>query len=93
MKITEDSRITFVDDGSTDETWNVIQTLDVKGLKLSKNFGHQSALIAGMFENDADIFIQQEEKKYLLRVHSERKRQRDEIEGKFKYNKGRCCYL
>ena len=56
-KISEGSYLSFVDDGSTDETWNVIQTLDVKGLKLSKNFGHQSALIAGMFENDADIFI------------------------------------
>lgn len=56
-KISEGSYLSFVDDGSTDETWNVIQTLDVNGLKLSKNFGHQSALIAGMFENDADIFI------------------------------------
>ena len=31
-KISEGSYLSFVDDGSTDETWNVIQTLDVKGL-------------------------------------------------------------
>lgn len=56
-KISENSYLSFVDDGSSDETWNTISKLEVNGIKLSKNFGHQSALIAGMFENDADIFI------------------------------------
>jgi dolichol-phosphate mannosyltransferase len=43
----------FVDDGSRDATWNEIGALHaidgrVRGLRLSRNFGHQAALIAGM---------------------------------------------
>lgn len=43
----------FVDDGSDDETWSNINALcaqfsEAKGLKLSRNFGHQSALVAGL---------------------------------------------
>lgn len=43
----------LVDDGSVDETWAIIAKLcgkntRVKGLKLSRNFGHQQALIAGL---------------------------------------------
>lgn len=60
-KISKESYICFVDDGSNDKTWEIIQKLskysDVKGLKLSKNFGHQSALLAGLTQNEADIFI------------------------------------
>lgn len=45
--------VIFADDGSTDETWDVIQDLhatdeSVKGVRLSRNFGHQYALFAGM---------------------------------------------
>jgi len=45
--------IIFVDDGSTDKTWKQILTLrekdeSVKGLRLSRNFGHQYALLAGL---------------------------------------------
>ena len=47
------SRIAFVDDGSTDETWNIIISLiDANplfcGIKLSRNRGHQNALLAGL---------------------------------------------
>lgn len=47
------SKILFVDDGSTDDTWNLINKNRssndfVTGIKFSKNFGHQNALIAGM---------------------------------------------
>ncbi|MCL1630741.1 glycosyltransferase [Sporolactobacillus sp. CPB3-1] len=47
------STILFVDDGSTDHTWELIdhfaqQDQKITGLKLSRNFGHQNALIAGM---------------------------------------------
>ncbi len=43
----------FVDDGSTDETWSALVRLNeensaIKGLKLSRNFGHQAALLAGL---------------------------------------------
>jgi glycosyltransferase involved in cell wall biosynthesis len=49
------SFICFVDDGSTDKTWENIEKLKreshyIKGIKLSRNFGHQNALIAGMMQ-------------------------------------------
>jgi glycosyltransferase involved in cell wall biosynthesis len=47
------SFLCFVDDGSTDATWTIIQShcagnAAVRGLKLSRNFGHQNALLAGL---------------------------------------------
>lgn len=51
--ISEESRILFVDDGSVDQTWMLIQVLHAKnaiytGIKLSRNKGHQNALLAGL---------------------------------------------
>ncbi len=48
-----DSKILFVDDGSSDRTWEIIedQTIQntfVTGIKLTRNFGHQKALLAGL---------------------------------------------
>ncbi|OAI09644.1 hypothetical protein A1359_18690 [Methylomonas lenta] len=53
--ITKDSYLFFVDDGSTDNSWVMIDKLNqnnkaIKGLKLSQNFGHQAALLAGLTE-------------------------------------------
>lgn len=47
------STILFVDDGSSDRTWemidrNIQEYRDITGLKLSRNFGHQNALISGI---------------------------------------------
>lgn len=63
-KIDSKSKIFFVDDGSTDNTWNIISELNNKnplfsGLKLSRNFGHQNALLAGLLtaKNYCDITI------------------------------------
>ena len=63
-KISDKSRILFVDDGSRDATWTIIEKLhDFKpvfsGLKLSHNRGHQNALLAGlMYAKDyCDISI------------------------------------
>jgi glycosyltransferase involved in cell wall biosynthesis len=47
------SKILFIDDGSTDQTWPLIVDLYnrndlICGLKLSNNFGHQNALMAGL---------------------------------------------
>ncbi|MEH7885655.1 glycosyltransferase family 2 protein [Bacillus sp. JJ1609] len=52
--VSEKSKILFVDDGSKDHTWDMIykESLKgeyVKGLKLSRNVGHQNALLAGLF--------------------------------------------
>ena len=51
-KISKDSKIVFVDDGSKDKTWPVIAELsenkNVIGLKLAHNVGHQNALYAGL---------------------------------------------
>lgn len=53
QKISKESYLLFVDDGSKDKTWEIIeshasQNHFIKGIKLSKNFGHQNALWAGM---------------------------------------------
>ena len=52
-KISDKSKILFVDDGSTDTTWNIItnfhkQNKIYTGIQLSKNEGHQNALLAGL---------------------------------------------
>lgn len=65
-KITEDSRIVFVNDGSKDRTWELICELHAKdpvfrGICLSRNKGHQNALMAGLMtvrtECDAAISL------------------------------------
>ncbi|NBB19302.1 glycosyltransferase [Runella sp. CRIBMP] len=62
--IAPESKICFVNDGSRDRTWQLIETIcqnDPKsiGIKLSRNFGHQSAILAGLthYTNDYDCFI------------------------------------
>jgi len=52
----KDSKICYVDDGSRDSTWDIIKKFSgqdkiVKGIKLSTNFGHQNAILAGMIRN------------------------------------------
>lgn len=54
--------ILFVDDGSTDQTLPILKELSendsrVKFIELSKNFGHQNALKAGLDQCEADILI------------------------------------
>lgn len=61
-QISSESYICFVDDGSSDRTWEIICSLNQeestwRGIKLSKNFGHQSALLAALHEIDADIYV------------------------------------
>ena len=58
------SRILFVDDGSSDSTWQLIykasiHTENIRGLKLARNAGHQNALLAGLFsaKNVSDCVI------------------------------------
>lgn len=52
-KISADSRICFVNDGSKDSTWQIIQRLHredpvFSGINLARNRGHQNALLAGL---------------------------------------------
>ena len=51
--IAKDSRVLLVNDGSKDSTWEIIEKLHesdelFQGIKLSKNMGHQNALLAGL---------------------------------------------
>jgi glycosyltransferase involved in cell wall biosynthesis len=62
--ICQESRIVFIDDGSSDSTWNKIVALKeksntVKALKLAKNAGHQNAILAGLlnYKDQADCCI------------------------------------
>lgn len=63
-KISDDSRILFVNDGSKDKTWDIISDLSKKdkhyiGISQSRNRGHQNAVLAGLMEakDNCDITI------------------------------------
>ena len=63
-KIDKGSRIVFVNDGSKDRTWEIIKTLHEEdfvfsGINLTRNRGHQNALLAGLMTvmDDADMAI------------------------------------
>ena len=63
-KISDDSRVMFVNDGSKDTTWDILTSLTEQdkryaAISLSRNRGHQNALIAGLMEAKkfADITI------------------------------------
>ncbi len=63
-RISPASRVVFVNDGSTDKTWEMIQELHKEdrlfsGIDLSRNRGHQNALLAGLMtvKDIADVTI------------------------------------
>ena len=61
-QVTADSQVVFVDDGSHDRTWEMIEDLagaDPRfgGIKLSRNRGHQNALLAGLYTCEADVLL------------------------------------
>jgi len=58
-KIDPASQVIFVDDGSRDRTWELVRNFNaedprIRGVKLSGNRGHQTALIAGLFAAEGD---------------------------------------
>lgn len=62
--INNKSRIVFVDDGSKDETWSIIDDLtkshrEIAGVKLARNAGHQNALFGGLMtvRNNCDCAV------------------------------------
>ena len=63
-KISEKSKVMYVNDGSKDKTWEIIKKINQKeklftGIALSRNRGHQNALLGGLMiaKNYADIVI------------------------------------
>lgn len=63
-KITDDSKIVYIDDGSKDKTWEIISGLYktnkyVNGIKMSRNRGHQNALLGGLMtiKDECDCVI------------------------------------
>ncbi len=63
-RISKDSKAVFVDDGSKDKTWQIIEDLCekeplFKGIKLSRNKGHQNALLAGLMtvKGECDVAV------------------------------------
>lgn len=53
--LSDESRVVFVNDGSRDRTWEIIEELSeahehIEGIALSRNQGHQNALLAGLME-------------------------------------------
>lgn len=62
--ITKDSKVMYVNDGSKDKTWDLIKEINSKeklftGITLSRNRGHQNALVAGLLtaKEYADVVI------------------------------------
>jgi glycosyltransferase involved in cell wall biosynthesis len=58
----ESFRLILVNDGSVDATWDIIADLAarheaVEGVMLSRNFGHQNAMLAGLSIADADVIV------------------------------------
>ena len=62
--ISKNSKVMYVNDGSKDNTWNMIKEIESKeklftGISLSRNRGHQNALVAGLLtaKEHADVII------------------------------------
>ena len=60
--VSPDSSIHYVDDGSKDGTWALIESLAAadsrsRGIKLSRNRGHQAALLAGLLTVEGDALV------------------------------------
>ncbi len=61
-KISKESLLCFVNDGSKDKSWEIIKkachkNANIAAVNLSKNFGHQGAILAGMYEVAADVYV------------------------------------
>lgn len=61
-KVSGESKLWFVDDGSQDETWRMLESMArrdgrVKAIKLSRNRGHQNALLAGLLTAEGDVLV------------------------------------
>ncbi len=54
-------RLILVDDGSKDTTWQLIEKLaashPIHAIKLSRNYGHQNAMLAGLSNSDSEVIL------------------------------------
>lgn len=62
QKVSAHSCIWFVDDGSTDRTWEILEGIvrqnpRIRAIKLSRNRGHQNALLAGLMTATGDVIV------------------------------------
>jgi glycosyltransferase involved in cell wall biosynthesis len=60
--ITQDYEVLIIDDGSVDKTWREVEAAGllnkrIKGVKLSKNFGHHHAITAGLHKSKGDWVV------------------------------------
>jgi glycosyltransferase involved in cell wall biosynthesis len=61
-EVIKDYEIIMIDDGSTDNTWNIIEkghagNVKIRGVKFSRNFGHHSTTIAGLDHAKGDFAV------------------------------------
>jgi glycosyltransferase involved in cell wall biosynthesis len=61
-EVAPESAVFYVDDGSRDKTWNMIrgyaeQSKEICGIKLSRNRGHQNALLCGLLTAPGEVLI------------------------------------
>ncbi|MDH5512963.1 MAG: glycosyltransferase family 2 protein, partial [Gammaproteobacteria bacterium] len=61
-RISAESKVFFIDDGSKDGTWRIIEELsrqhpNIAGIKLARNCGHQHALLAGLYTAEGDALV------------------------------------
>jgi len=61
-KISEKSTIWFIDDGSMDSSWAIVESCakankNIRGIKLSRNWGHQAAILAGLLNVPGEAII------------------------------------
>ena len=75
--VSSNSSIHYVDDGSKDKTWLLIESFAatdprVHGIKLSRNRGHQNALLAGLFGVEVDAELQDDITKMYNMAKSKR---------------------
>lgn len=94
--VSQDSGIYFVDDGSKDRTWTIIENMAAKdsrvhGIKLSRNRGHQNALLAGLFgaEGDAIVSVDADLQDDISVIEDMVRKHRDGVEIVLGVRKGR----
>ena len=62
LKVDNSYEVVLIDDGSRDKTWPIIEELSksntfLRGIKLSRNFGHQMALTCGLDQCRGDVIV------------------------------------